>query len=104
MPVRFDRALEVRRGCKRQRHEKRMRLEGDEVVEQRLNLVSPLVIVAGRAHADVVESKPLARGFLDLMPQQESARLAFGERGEHGAQTWQMVPLKVASTVSPSFR
>jgi hypothetical protein len=92
MPVRFDRALEARRGCKRQRQEMRMRLEGDEVVEQWLNLVGPLVLVAGRAHADVVEGKPLARGFLDLMPQQESAgglllRLAFGERGEHGAQT-----------------
>src|ERR1700674_5052337 len=55
MPVRFDRALEARGGCRRQRQEKRMRLEGDEVVEQWLDLVSPLVLVASRAHADVVE-------------------------------------------------
>jgi hypothetical protein len=78
MPVRFDRALEARRGCKR-RQEKRMRLEGDEVVERRLDLVSSLVLVTGRAHANVVEGKPLARSLLDLMPEQERSRGLPGE-------------------------
>src|SRR3990172_8946701 len=67
-----------------------MRFESDETVEQGLNHIGPLVLIARRADADVVKGESIGGSFLDLMPEQESARglplhVAVGERTEHNA-------------------
>ncbi len=86
-----------------------MRLEGDEAVEQRLDHVAPFVLMARRADADVVEGEPLGGGLLDLMPEQQRARrlpLRSPSASEESAtlmRLWQTVPLKVASTASPTL-
>jgi len=66
-----------------------MRLEGDEAVEQRLNHVGPLLHTVRSADADVIEGESFGGGFLDLMPEQKSARglpqAVVGERAKDGA-------------------
>lgn len=67
-----------------------MRLEGDEAVEHRLNHVGPLLHAGRSADADVIGGESFGGGFLDLMPEQKSARglplqAAVAERTKHGA-------------------
>ncbi len=46
--------------------------QGDEAVEQGLDDVAPLLLVAGRAGADVKKGEAVAAGLLDLMAQQQN--------------------------------
>jgi hypothetical protein len=83
-----------------------MRFESDEAVEQGLDHVGPLVLMAGRADADVVKGESIGGSFLDLMLEQESTRgrrcmsPSASEQSTTLMRPWQTVPLKVASTAS----
>ncbi len=57
----FDRALEARQGCQRQRQRQAMRFEGDEAVEQGLDHVGPLLLVCAAARAEIVPRDSLRR-------------------------------------------
>lgn len=87
-----------------------MRFEGNEAVEQRLDHVALFVLVARRASAEIVEGEPFAGGLLNLVPEQERAggvspELAIvRELSVIVSRLWQIAPLWVASTVSPTLK
>ena len=67
-----------------------MRLEGNEAVEQGLDHVAPLVLMARLAGADIVDGEALGAGLLDLMLEQKGAgrqtlQLSVGQRAQHAA-------------------
>ena len=70
-PVRLNRALQLRRGRKKQRQIVTLRLEGDEAVEQLIDDVASFVLMPRLTHADVVIGKTCLGRFRDLMPQQQ---------------------------------
>ena len=87
-----------------------MRLEGNATVKQRFDHIAPFFLVTGRAQAEGVEGEPLGRRFLDLVPEQEGAgrvsleRPSVRELSVIISRLWQIVPLWVASTSSPTSR
>ena len=51
-----------------------MRLESDEIVEQRLNHVAPFVLMPRRADVDIVEGDSLGGSLLDLVFDEKRSR------------------------------